>query len=155
MPGGWRVSLSPEARRTIQASARATLPEEAVGFLVGARDPESCRYWVEAAVAGRNSAEGDRSISFCLQPSTVRAFERDLAPTGPSLIGFFHSHPEGGSRPSGEDLDLAWPQYLYVVAGLDSSGNWSLTCYPESMEIENSLPDSMVPGGLSEPPGGA
>lgn len=36
---------------------------------------------------------------------------------GASLIGVYHSHPEGDARPSATDEHLAWPGYVYVIVG--------------------------------------
>jgi proteasome lid subunit RPN8/RPN11 len=37
------------------------------------------------------------------------------------VVGWYHSHPDHPSRPSGYDKDHAWPWYSYIIVSVDSA----------------------------------
>lgn len=48
---------------------------------------------------------------------------------GDSLIGVYHSHPDGPARPSAVDLGQAWPAYTYLVASVRRGAAAEWACW--------------------------
>jgi proteasome lid subunit RPN8/RPN11 len=63
------------------------------------------------------SSEAERSYE--IAPSDLESLLREEAIGGPSVIGFYHSHPDADPRPSVLDRGRAWPKYWYVIVGVE------------------------------------
>ena len=113
----------------IAAHATRERPRECCGILVAA-DGEI----VEAVAAENVAAEPTRryevspadhftQIRRCRD--SVRAGIRPLR-----IAGVYHSHPHSDPVPSATDLDQAWAEYLYVIAGpVDDSNSIDIRGY--------------------------
>ncbi|MFB6072091.1 MAG: desampylase [Halobacterium sp.] len=96
--------------------ASADHPLEACGVLVGRRDGDERR--VEAVRRVPNVADAPR-VRYELDPEATMAVFDEADATNGEVLGFYHSHPAGPSRPSATDRERAtWPGYVYVVASL-------------------------------------
>lgn len=89
------------------AHAAAAAPEEACGILAGRRRPAAAD--VLRAIPCRNAHEGDRRRRFLIDPEHHLAAQREVREAGLEILGFYHSHPEGGAAPSEEDRRQAHP----------------------------------------------
>ena len=94
--------------------AREARPHEVCGLLVGLR--RGRWNWVLRTVAAPNRSA--QHPSFVVDPVTWRDVERGLQGSE-SIIGVFHSHPEGAARPSEADI-----RSLMRIWGPDSP--WSV-----------------------------
>lgn len=107
------VRISPEALRTMLAHARRDRPRECCGLLVGTRAR------VLAAVPMKNVARG--RTRYRVDPAehvAVRRVLRAIAP-GISIVGVYHSHPDGRAEPSATDVTKAlYPDWIHVIVGL-------------------------------------
>ena len=108
----------------IAAHARRESPRECCGLLIGT-DLEV----IEAVATANVAAEPLRRY----QVSPVDHFTqmkrgREVASQGAAavnVIGVYHSHPRSAPVPSPTDLEEAFEEFLYIIAGqLDDS--WSL-----------------------------
>ena len=97
--------------------ARGAMPEECCGVLVGTF--AAGEWTVVEAVALENVSSADRHVRYEADPRGILAADKAARARGLDVIGFYHSHPVGEGRPSGEDLRLAWEGYLYVIAEMD------------------------------------
>lgn len=107
MPAGLRIPA--RVRHRLLAEARASAPREACGALLGTSGTDSLPDRVRAIAPLANVAE-DPVRGFAVDPC-------DLAPllrTG-AVLGIYHSHPRGGTRPSEHDVRYAWKGWWSVI----------------------------------------
>ncbi len=107
----------------IRRHGREAYPHECCGALIG-RD----RVVTEALALPNATVEGPRR-RFLVRPVDYQAAERRAAERGGELLGFYHSHPDGPSRPSQVDLDHAWPAFDYVIVAVANREAGSLTSW--------------------------
>jgi proteasome lid subunit RPN8/RPN11 len=101
----------------IEAAARSA-PEEACGLLLGAgaavREARCC---VNVAADPRRFFEVD--------PAALIAAHRAERSGGPTVMGYFHSHPSGVAEPSAEDQRQASGDgKVWVIVGQREIGFW-------------------------------
>lgn len=104
------MRLTQELRDQIVAAARAALPNEAVGLLVGMAQPE--RYIAMVNAAGS-------PYRYSIDPGEQLAAWTDLESRGESVWAIVHSHVASPAEPSRTDIELAYfPESLYVIVSL-------------------------------------
>lgn len=124
MPVAWEVEpvrartarLAPPVARALIAEARGGTSEEVCGLLVGARVDD--RYEVTRLVPCDNVAPPSlRPHRFEIDPRRVIEEERAVRGSGESVVGFYHSHPEGLPVPSGTDRNYMalWPDSVWLI----------------------------------------
>jgi desampylase len=115
------LQLSAAAWTAVAGVARRASPEECCGALIGRR--------TRAAVVCRTlslpNRAADRHRAYLIPGSAVRRVEAAAERAGLDVIGFYHSHPHGGTVPSHSDLEAAWPGYVYLIVG-DGAAAWRL-----------------------------
>ena len=100
--------------RRLNDAAEAAYPEEGCGLLVGKRMPGG-RARVTRVETATNVA-ADRRTGFEVDPGLRIGLERELRGTDQSIVGHFHSHPDGPARPSATDLAKAFePDLIWVI----------------------------------------
>ena len=120
---GWRtgeVVVAGPVRDTVRAHAGRTLPEEACGLLVGRVEAE--RVLVTRAVPCPNQAPaGERHHRFSIDPRAVLNVRRTLRGSAESIVGFYHSHPDGRAVPSVLDLEhmRLWPETVWLIVPME------------------------------------
>ncbi|HUP83640.1 MAG TPA: M67 family metallopeptidase [Candidatus Limnocylindria bacterium] len=91
-------------------AARAALPNEAVGLLVGAAGPE--RY-----VMMRNASASPYRYS--IDPAEQLRIWTELEASAESVAAIVHSHVASAAEPSKTDIELAYfPESLYLICSL-------------------------------------
>jgi desampylase len=96
----------------IVAHARAAAPDECCGVLVGAPDR------VEVAVPTRNISDRP-ATRFLIDPKQHLDALRTARHRGLDVVGFYHSHPRSGAKPSPTDLaEATYPDHLFLIVGL-------------------------------------
>jgi proteasome lid subunit RPN8/RPN11 len=107
------LRLSQSLRDEIVAAARAALPIEAVGLVVGAAGAE--RY-----VAMTNASRSPYRYS--IDPADQLAVWTELEAAGESVWAIVHSHVASPPVPSKTDVELAYfPESLYLIVSLANS----------------------------------
>lgn len=105
-----RLHIASSDLAAIRAAARAALPLEACGLLVG---PEADRV-SRVAPADNVAAEPERR--FEIDPRALLALHRALRGTPERLIGHWHSHPSGPPVPSACDREMAFdPDMVWLL----------------------------------------
>jgi proteasome lid subunit RPN8/RPN11 len=95
----------------IVAQAYAELPNEACGLLVG-REGEVVKQYALTNV-------DQSSEHFSFDPSEQFQVFRSARNEQLEIVANYHSHPESPSRPSVEDIRLAYdPDILYLIVSL-------------------------------------
>lgn len=99
----------------ITAYARKNLPEEACGLIAGEKGEEIRR--IEKVYYLENIDHTNEHFS--MDPKEQFAAVKDMRKRGLALLGNWHSHPETPSRPSKEDIRLAYDSSAsYLILSL-------------------------------------
>lgn len=93
------------------ADARARLPAECCGVLIGRRSGSDWR--LADYLPLRNRSHQTRA--FAVDPVEFIGAEGDARARGLQLCGFLHSHTNGNPFPSDLDRRHAWPGYLQII----------------------------------------
>jgi len=110
------VRILARALDAIASHARAEVPHECCGLLIGADD------LIIEAVATPNVA-ADPIRRFEIPPiEHIRQMRRCRALTAETgqrheIVGAYHSHPRGAPAPSSTDLEQAFGEFVYLIAG--------------------------------------
>jgi [CysO sulfur-carrier protein]-S-L-cysteine hydrolase len=95
----------------IVAHARAALPDECCGLLIGSTET------IHRSVPARNLAASP--TRYLMDPSDHFAAIRSARAAGLSVMGAYHSHPGAPAVPSRRDLDEAWDaDFVHVIVSL-------------------------------------
>ena len=102
----------------IERHGREAYPEECVGALIGTVAGGGARRTVERLFPIDNRSDENRKRRYLVSPLDYLAAERVADAAGKTLLGFYHSHPEHPAEPSATDLDLAQPNFVYVIVSI-------------------------------------
>ena len=119
MARGLNVQITRAALKTIRRHLTAAYPFEGCGFLLG--EPESAGEPVVLSALVRNNKripDGAARTRYLISPNDFLAAERDAAGMSLHVVGTYHSHPDVAARPSGYDLEHAWPWYRYLILSI-------------------------------------
>ena len=95
--------------------AREHLPEEACGLLAGTEDGNGREIKKVYFLENKDHAEDH----FTLDPMDQMKAVKDMRANGLKPLGNWHSHPSSPSRPSDEDIKLAYdPNASYMILSL-------------------------------------
>ena len=94
------LRISRTQREQLLAWADDAKPEECCGLLLG------CGNVVEQIVLTANTAS-DKFMEFEIDPLALITAEKAARTGGPSILGYFHSHPNGAVAPSPCDARMA------------------------------------------------
>ena len=113
--------LKQEDYQKILEHARMGLPNEACGLLGGYTNEDGSQVITDVYLL-RNVDESREHFS--MDPKEQFAAIKDIRSKGRELLGNFHSHPESPSRPSEEDIRLAYDSKIhYLILSLMEEGN--------------------------------
>lgn len=113
MDGGLSSVTMPDIlRRQLLAEAEQAAPEECCGLLFG-------KMGHVCDVQPITNVAVERLISFELDPVSLIKAEVAMRFRGPSIFGYYHSHPNGLVEPSARDADNAAPdgRVWFIIAG--------------------------------------
>ena len=102
----------------IERHGREAYPEECVGALIGTVAAAGTTRSVERLFPIDNRSEANRKRRYLVSPLDYLAAERAADGAGKTLLGFYHSHPEHPAAPSATDLDLAQPNFVYIIVSI-------------------------------------
>ena len=110
------LSLTKQVVDTIQSDCRNRFPMEACGFLLGTNGNTKI---VQASKIAKNmSPEPNR---YTIDPLEYYTLEQSLEGSSSTILGFYHSHPNGSTKPSSIDRKQAWEGYSYVIVSLTAT----------------------------------
>ena len=110
-----RVRLSPAQLQVIERAAETAYPEEACGLLVGRAGPGGT-WQVNAVESSANVAEPPRTRRFEVDPKLRLRLERELRESPDSVLGVYHSHPNGLAEPSETDISMIFePDMIWLI----------------------------------------
>ena len=111
------LEISSAVLDAIVADANASPAREVCGLLFGSRAR------VTAGLACRNVAE-DPADSFEVDPRALIAAHRAARARGPEIVGCYHSHPNGSTKPSLRDLVAAEDGAIWLIVAAGEIGLW-------------------------------
>ena len=114
LPDG--VGITQAALDTIAAHARSEHPRECCGLLTGAAQT------ILKAVPVENVA-ADPFRRFEIPPEAYLAEIRRCREEGGEVVGAYHSHPLTAPEPSPTDLEMAFGDFIFVIAGRATGGD--------------------------------
>jgi proteasome lid subunit RPN8/RPN11 len=110
------VALPEALREQILREARAAAPRECCGLIEGRREADQFR--IVALHPARNLA--DASDRFDIDPRDTLAAHKAARARGQTIVGCYHSHPNGHATPSAADLaGAAEDNFLWLIAADD------------------------------------
>lgn len=120
------IVLEPGQLKQISDLAEAAYPRECCGLLVGTIDdhagPEEKHEGtarVTRVERSDNLAPDDRDDRFEIDPRVRLRLQKELRSSGETLIGVYHSHPDGPAQPSDTDLENAWePELIWLITAV-------------------------------------
>ncbi len=110
-----KIAISKKIYASILEHANNELPNEACGLIAGTED-ENTRT-IEKVYMLTNVDKSPEHFS--LSPSEQLLTVKDIRANGLKLLGNWHSHPSSPSRPSAEDIRLAFDRSMsYLILSL-------------------------------------
>lgn len=106
------ITITEEAYQSLLAQARNDAPIESCGYLLGPDNKTATENYPI-----RNIDQSEEHFSF--DPKDQFAAVKYARQNGLVIVGNWHSHPASPSRPSAEDIRLAFdPNILYFILSL-------------------------------------
>jgi proteasome lid subunit RPN8/RPN11 len=112
------MAIAGPALAAILAHAAAALPAEACGIVTGDAGA------IAAAVPAANVA-ADPATGFEIDPAALIRVHRDARAGGQTVVGWYHSHPNGSAEPSPRDAARAVEDgKLWLIAAAGAVSAW-------------------------------
>jgi len=126
------LRLSSELEKSIRTDGETAYPNECCGVLIGEVDMEGVKTAMRALTIDNAREDGEQYHRFLITPEDMLRAEQTARSMKLDVIGFYHSHPDHPSAPSGYDKDHALPFYSYVIVSVDRGKaqvltSWELT----------------------------
>ena len=117
------VRLTRAVREAIVGHARASLPDECCGLLVGANG------LIDECVPSPN-VDPSPATRFRLDPAVHVRTIRRLRGTPRTIAGCYHSHPATAAVPSPRDVaDALYPEFVWIIVSLTNPGEPALAAF--------------------------
>jgi len=126
------LRLSSEPEKKIRADGETAYPNECCGVLIGEIDNAGVKTVRHTLTINNAREDGEQYHRFLITPEDMMKAEQTARAMKLDVIGFYHSHPDHPSAPSGYDKDHALPFYSYVIVSVDNGAaqvltSWELT----------------------------
>jgi len=126
------IRLSSELDKNIRADGETAYPNECCGVLIGDVDNEGIKTVKNTLTIDNAREDVEQYHRFLITPEDMMKAEQTARSMKLDVIGFYHSHPDHPSKPSGYDKDHALPFYSYVIVSVDKGKaqiltSWELT----------------------------
>lgn len=125
--------------------ARSTWPEECCGVLIGSARGDDT--FVDKVVTSANIADADRRRRYQIDWQVLLRSYRTARGAVRSVVGFYHSHPDGSARPSRVDLQDALPDHLYIIVTVDEGSVTDVTAWRLDSSGAQLVPEEIVVSG--------
>jgi len=126
------LQLSSELKKNIRVAGEATYPNECCGIILGNIGDDGTKNAKRTMDINNSSENNERYHRFLITPEEMFKAEQAARAEKLEIIGFYHSHPDHPSMPSGYDKERALPFYSYVIISVDNGQaqvltSWELT----------------------------
>lgn len=112
------IFLKREHQQLIREHGERDYPHECCGLLIGSFSDGGRKIVSEVYAISNAREEEAKRNRFLIRPEELMRGERYARERRLDVIGFYHSHPDHPARPSGYDLEHAWPVYSYVIVSV-------------------------------------
>jgi proteasome lid subunit RPN8/RPN11 len=124
--------LSDELKKNIRIAGEATYPNECCGIILGEINADGTKNAKRTVDINNASENNERYHRFLITPEDMFKAEQIARAAKLEIIGFYHSHPDHPSMPSGYDKERALPFYSYIIVSVDDGKaqvltSWELT----------------------------
>ena len=136
------LRLSPELENIIRKDGENAYPNECCGVLIGKIDNAGVKTAGSTLTIDNAREDSEQYHRFLITPEDMMKAEQSARAMKLDVIGFYHSHPDHPSAPSGYDKDHALPFYSYVIVSVDNGKaqiltSWELTDDRSEFKQEN------------------
>ena len=107
----------------VEEDAKQSYPHECCGLLVG-KDG-----LVLDAVKVKNINTERAHDRYEIDPKEFLMVEKEAAKRGLGVLGIYHSHPDHPAEPSEFDRTRAWPEYFYLIVGVEGGKRVGHRCW--------------------------
>ena len=124
--------LSSELEKNIRTDGETVYPNECCGIILGEIDDNGAKKAKRVTAINNSREDNEQYHRFLITPEDMLLAEQTARAAKLEIIGFYHSHPDHPSAPSGYDKDHALPFYSYVIVSVDGGKaqvltSWELT----------------------------
>jgi len=124
--------LLSELEKDIRTEGEAAYPNECCGIILGEINDNETKNARRILAIHNSREDGEQYHRFLITPEDMLRAEQTARVEKLEVIGFYHSHPDHPSAPSGYDKDHALPFYSYVIVSVDKGKariltSWELT----------------------------
>jgi len=126
------LKLSSELENNIKVDGETAYPNECCGIILGEISDNGTKNAKRTVAINNSGEDSERYHRFLITPEDMLRAEQAARVAKLEVIGFYHSHPDHPSEPSGYDKDHALPFYSYVIVSVDGGKarlltSWELT----------------------------
>lgn len=124
-----RLLLPASLRQEIVGHVERAWPQEGCGLLLGVQG--GAGEWQVSALLPSSNLAADPRTGFEIDPPLLMKAQREARHGGPSVIGHYHSHPNGSAIPSARDAEARgyYPNHLWLIAGVVEGVMENLTAW--------------------------
>jgi len=126
------LKISAELKNNIRKAGETTYPNECCGIILGEISDDGKKIAKRTVDIDNSSENNERYHRFLITPEEMFKAERLAREAKLEIVGFYHSHPDHPSMPSGYDKERALPFYSYIIVSVDVGKaqvltSWELT----------------------------
>jgi proteasome lid subunit RPN8/RPN11 len=138
------LRLNPELEKNIRVDGETAYPNECCGVLIGEVDNVGIKIVRSTLTINNASENGEQYHRFLITPEDMMKAEQTARAMKLDVIGFYHSHPDHPSAPSGYDKDHALPFYSYVIVSVDNGKAQVLTSWELADDRSNFTQEEII-----------
>jgi proteasome lid subunit RPN8/RPN11 len=139
------LRLSSELEMNIKTDGETSYPNECCGVLIGEIDNAGVKIVKRTLTINNAREDVEQYHRFLITPEDMLRAEQTARATKFDVIGFYHSHPDHPSAPSGYDKDHALPFYSYVIVSVDNGKAQVLTSWELTDDRMNFVQEEVSP----------
>jgi len=123
------LRLSSDLEKNVRTDGETAYPNECCGVLIGEIGNDGVKTARRTLTIDNAREDGEQYHRFLITPEDMMKAEQTARSVKLDVIGFYHSHPDHPSAPSGYDKDHALPFYSYVIVSVDKGKAQILTSW--------------------------
>jgi proteasome lid subunit RPN8/RPN11 len=136
------LRITRDLRREVAGHGEASYPYECCGALLGHAGAHGRT--VRRLLTIDNARTDSACNRFLVTDRDYLRAEREAEAAGLALLGFYHSHPDHPARPSGTDLESAFPNFSYVIVAVAKGRAAEMTSWVLAEDRTAFVPEEML-----------